>query len=93
MSVLINESHANPSTSLWDTNGSGKFFVSASTTQVIPIAGLTTNGLVQLTYVHPNTGGAGQFFQSLTYAAGQLTITLGQVGASPEYIVWNVLNF
>lgn len=93
MSVLINESHANPSTSLWDPNGNGKFFVSASTTQVIPIAGLTTNGLVQLMYVHPNGAGAGQYIQSLTYASGQLTIVLGQIGASPEYIVWNVLKF
>jgi hypothetical protein len=82
---------------LWNSRTSfGSFPVVAGTTQTIPITGMTSTGLVQLTYVHPNTGGAGQFISNIVYNADSITVTLGQAGASTpnqETITWQVLRF
>lgn len=93
MSLLPNSSHANPKTPFYSPRTSGKFFVSAGTTQTIPIPGMTSNGLVLLMYVHPNGGGAAQFIEQVAPGTNQVVVTLGQNGATPEYIVWHVLSF
>lgn len=93
MSLLPNTSHANPTTPFYSPRLSGKFLVSAGDTQTIPISGMTSNGLVHLMYVHPNGGGAGQYIQQVVPGTNQVVVTLGQNGATPEYIVWHVLSF
>lgn len=62
----------------------------ASTTQVITITGLTSAGVVGLTYVHPNGGGASQYFVSSTPTTNTLTVVLANVGATGETIIWIV---
>ena len=62
----------------------------AGTTQVITITGLTTSGVVGLTYIHPPGGGAGQFFVSSTPTANTLTVELGQTATTAESIIWIV---
>jgi hypothetical protein len=69
---------------------SGIYSVVAGTTQVISIPGLTTSGVVSLTYIHPPGGGAGQWFKSSTPTANTLTVELGQTGGINETIVWAV---
>ena len=96
MSILINQSHATNSANLWCPSACGIFPVVNSTTQVIPIAGLTSSSIVDLTYIHPNTGGASQWFSSITPSANTLTIVLGTIGAATpfqETIIWQVLKF
>ena len=94
MSILINESYSNRTTPLWNSKTSvGSFAVAVGTTQTIPIPGMTSTGLVQLTYIHPNGGGAGQFISNIVYNANSITVTLGQTGAVPETITWQVLRF
>lgn len=56
------------------------------TTQVITITGLTTGGIVGLTYL----GGAGQFFTSSVATANTLTVELGQTATVDEKIIWIV---
>lgn len=60
------------------------------TTQVITIPGLTTDGVVGLTYVHPGSGGAGQWIKSSTPTANTLTVELGQTATITESIIWIV---
>lgn len=93
MSLLPATSHANPTTQFFSPMTSGKFLVAAGTTQTIPIAGMTANGLVLPVYVHPNGGGAGQFIQSVTPGTNQVVIVLGVTAAVPEYILWHALKF
>jgi hypothetical protein len=62
----------------------------AGTTQTITITGLTTSGVVGLTYIHPGAGGAGQFFVSSTPTANTLTVELGQTATTAESIIWIV---
>jgi hypothetical protein len=64
--------------------------VTASTTQIITITGLTTGGVVNLTYIHPGSGGQGQYFKGYTPLSGTLTVELGQIGATGESIIWSV---
>jgi hypothetical protein len=73
-----------------NTFPSGKYACAVGTTQVITIPNLTTSGIVNLTYVHPTGGGAGQFFETVVPTANTLTITLGQSGAITESILWSV---
>jgi hypothetical protein len=70
----------------------GKHICDASTTQVITITGLTTNGIVNLTYVHPPAGGAGQWFKGYTPTANTLTIELGQAATTSEFILYSVAS-
>jgi hypothetical protein len=62
------------------------------TTQTIAIAGLTTAGVVNLTYIHPTGGGAAQWFVSSVPTAGTLTITLGAAAAITETIIYSVAS-
>ena len=62
----------------------------AGTTQTITITGLTTSGVVGLTYIHPPGGGAGQYFVSSTPTANTLTVVLGQTATTAESIIWIV---
>jgi hypothetical protein len=62
----------------------------AGTTQIITITGLTTSGVVGLTYNHPGGGGAGQFFVSSTPTPNTLTVELGQSATTAESIIWIV---
>ena len=62
----------------------------AGTTQTITITGLTTSGVVGLTYIHPPSGGAAQFFVSSTPTADTLTVVLGQTATTAESIIWIV---
>ena len=72
---------------------SGKFpCVVGSLTQVIIIPALTTNAVVNLTYIHPPAGGAAQWFRNYVPTANTLTITLGQVAAAGEFILWSVAS-
>jgi hypothetical protein len=73
-----------------NTFPSGKHTCIAGTTQTITIPNLTTSGIVNLTYIHPTGGGAGQFFQTIVPTANTLTITLGQAAAVGEFILWSV---
>lgn len=94
MSILINEAYANPTSPLWNSKTSfGSFAVAVGTTQTIPITGMTSTGLVQLMYIHPNGGGAGQFIRNIVYNANSITVTLGQTGVVGESITWLVLKF
>ena len=82
-------------TSLGPANGvfpSGKKQCDVGTTQTITIPNLTTNGIVNLTYVHPPAGGAGQWFKGYTPTAGLLTIELGQTATTAEFILWSVAS-
>jgi hypothetical protein len=67
--------------------------VTASTTQTISIPGLTTNGVVNLTYIHPPSGGAAQYFKGYTPTTDTLTVLLGQIGTVGESIIWSVAQF
>lgn len=62
----------------------------ASTTQVITIPGLGIGGIVGLTYVHPNGGGAAQYFHTITPTANTLTVELAVAAATSESIIWIV---
>jgi hypothetical protein len=62
----------------------------AGTTQTITITGLTTSGVVVLTYVNPNNGGSGQYIHSVTPTANTLTVELHQSAAITESIIWIV---
>jgi len=73
-----------------NTFPSGKHTCIVGTTQTITIPNLTTRGIVNLTYVHPTGGGAGQYFQTVVPTANTLTITLGQTAAITESILWSV---
>jgi len=64
--------------------------VTASTTQTITITGLSVNGVVNLTYIHPGSGGQGQYFKGYTPTTNTLTVELGQIGATGESIIWSV---
>jgi len=81
--------------SLGPVNGvfpSGKKQCVAGTTQTITIPNLTTNAVVNLTYIHPPAGGAGQWFKGYTPTAGLLTIELGQTATTAEFILWSVAS-
>jgi hypothetical protein len=73
-----------------NTFPSGKHTCIVGTTQTITIPNLTTNGIVNLTYVHPPGGGAGQYFVNVVPTANTLTITLGQTATITESIFWSV---
>ena len=62
----------------------------AGTTQIITITGLTSDGIVGLTYIHPPGGGAGQYFQNYTASTNSLLVELGQVATTAESIIWIV---
>jgi hypothetical protein len=47
---------------------------------------------VNLTYVHPPAGGAGQFFADVVPTANTLTITLGQTATTAEFILYSVAS-
>jgi hypothetical protein len=70
---------------------SGTYSVTVgSTTATITIQGLTTGGIVNLTYIHPGSGGAGQYFETYTPSTNLLTVDLHQVGGVGDIIVWSV---
>lgn len=71
---------------------SGKHTCVAGTTQVITITGLTTNGIVLLTYVHPPAAGGGQYFSDVVPTANTLTITLAQTATTAEFILYSVAS-
>ena len=60
------------------------------TTQIITITGLTVDGVVGLTYIHPPSGGAGQWIKSSTPTTDTLTVDLGQTATTAESIIWIV---
>ena len=69
---------------------SGNYTCVAGLTQVIAIPSLTTNSIVNLTYVHPPNGGQQQYFANVVPTAGTLTITLGAPATTAEFILWSV---
>jgi hypothetical protein len=73
----------------------GNYTCVAGTTQVITISGLTTAGIVNLTYVHRSGGGGGQqqFFENVVPTANTLTVTLHQTATISEFILWSVAKF
>jgi len=72
----------------------GTFVVSsASVTQVIPISGMSSSGVVSVIYLHSTTGGAGQFLKSITPSTNQISTLWGVSCAIGESIRWNVLSF
>jgi hypothetical protein len=74
----------------WSLAKCGIYTCVAGSSQVIPIPGLTANGIVLLTYVHPNSGGAGQWISSVTPTTNALAVQLGQAAATNETIIWIV---
>jgi hypothetical protein len=75
-------------------NSSGLYSVGVNdVSAVISIPGLTTNGIVNLAYIHPNIGGAGQYFKNYTPSTNTLTVELGQAGGANEKIIWSVAQF
>jgi hypothetical protein len=74
----------------WALSRNGLHTCTAGTTQTISIPGLTVNGFVSLTYLHPGAGGAGQWFKSSVPTADTLTVELGQNATTAESIVWIV---
>lgn len=74
----------------WTVSRCGVYTCVAGTTQVITIPGLGIGGIVGLTYVHPNSGGAGQWIKSSTPTADTLTVVLGQTATTNESIIWIV---
>jgi hypothetical protein len=64
----------------------------SQTTQTISIPGLTTAGIVNLTYIHPGSGGQGQYFTDYTPTVDTLTVELGQIGNTGESIIWSVAS-
>ena len=95
MSVLVNQAFMNPIRALWNTaTESGKFAVTAGTTQTISINGMTASGLVMVNYLHVNqSGGATQFIKNVVPGSNSVTVTLGQTGTVGEFIVWQVLKY
>jgi hypothetical protein len=71
---------------------SGKYTCVVGTTQVITIPNLTTNSIVNLTYVHPPIGGGPQYFVDVVPTANTLTITLNQTATTAEFILWSVAS-
>lgn len=63
------------------------------TTQTILIPGMTATGLILPVYVHPGSGGAGQYFTAVTPGANSVVLTLGQVANLGETIIWSVIRF
>jgi hypothetical protein len=71
----------------------GKYTCVVGTSQVITISGLTTAGIVNLTYVHPPAGGGPQYFVNVVPTANTLTVTLAQTATISEFILWSVAKF
>jgi hypothetical protein len=70
---------------------SGTYSVTVgSTIATITIPGLTTGGIVNLTYIHPGIGGGSQYFVTYTPSTDLLTVDLNQVGGVGDIIVWSV---
>jgi hypothetical protein len=65
----------------------------AGTTQVIPITGMTSSGVVSVIYCHTGASGAGQYLKSITPTTNQISTLWGSSCAVGESIVWNVLSF
>ena len=62
----------------------------AGTTQVITITGLTVHGVVCLTYLHPNGGGAAQYIKDSVPTTDTLTVELSVIATITESIIWIV---
>jgi hypothetical protein len=79
-----------------DTNpaASGVYTANSSSTSVtIGITGMTSTGLVSITYVHAGGGGGSQYIKSITPQTGSVLITLNTVTDIGDQIIWNVLKY
>ena len=63
------------------------------TTISFDITDMNANGIVSAIYVHPGTGGAGQWIKSITPGAGNVTIEVGQAVGLGESVIWSVISF
>ena len=50
------------------------------------VGGLTSTSIVNVTYVHPGAGGAGQWVSFIGTSTNMLTVALGQTIAAGEYM-------
>lgn len=66
---------------------------STNTTWNISIPGLTSSGLVMITYVHPGIAGQNHYIREITPGTDTLIITNSQNFESGDSIIWNVLKF
>lgn len=79
-----------------DTNpaASGVYTANSSSTSVtIGITGMTSTGLVSITYVHAGGVGGSQYIKSITPQTGSVLITLNTVTDIGDQIIWNVLKY
>jgi len=75
-----------------NTINGGKFqCVGTSTSQSISIPGMTTTGLVSLTYLGPQA--LTQYFSDIVPALNGVTVSLFAAPSSANYIIWNVIRF
>jgi len=73
---------------------SGKFIANSSSTNVIlSIPGMTSTGLVSLTYVHAGGGGGSQYFKTVTPTTDSVSIDLNTVTDIGDSIIWGVLKY
>lgn len=59
----------------------------------IGITGMTSTGLVSITYVHAGGGGGSQYIKSITPQTGSVVITLNTNTDNGDQIIWNVLKY
>lgn len=50
------------------------------------VGGLTSTSIVNVSYVHPGAGGAGQYIATLGLSTNLLTVALGQTITAGDYI-------
>lgn len=63
------------------------------TTITIDIENMNANGIVSAIYIHPGTGGAGQWIKSITPGVNNVVIEVGLVVSSGESVIWSVISF
>jgi len=79
-----------------DTNpaASGVYLANSAVNLVtIGITGMTSTGLVSITYVHAGGGGGSQYIKSITPQTGSVVITLNTNTDNGDQIIYNVLKY
>jgi hypothetical protein len=67
--------------------------VNGTSVQTIPIPGVVSSSVVNVTYVHPNGSGGSQYLEIITPGTDNCVTTWHQNAATNETIIWSVLKF